>query len=587
MALTTEQVLLLNNLMYIDSGEDSPMYRPDSGQTIGEWLNSIDTSQLDDSSNYGSFMTGADWKNIISSAQNDPTIANMTIATTHVDNTDTGGGGYSAVFVSQDTGEAVVAFRGTAGGEWKDNFTGGNVTDTPQQQNALDWYRQAYDECGLDGYDVTVTGHSKGGNKSKYITLMDDTVDHCVSFDGQGFSDKFMDKYAPEIAARQGKIENHNVDYDYVNLLLNDIGKTTYYKGQDIGYGDGHGGFLENHCPNTFMKYNADGSFTMEVNPNGQAEEMKALDGFLNGYLRSLSDRERNDALELVNSFIDDAFSIKKDATAQEKLDAFMGTLMDSKYSDDLSHLLAYVIKYEQANPEFADQIKSVLKEFGMEGAVQWVEIAENVLNFEYTLEIDLPFGGKLSHTFTFDEIFAIVNGTASKMDDLMHFLKFVGFDVDPDWAIKLISEAIYRWKGIRLSADEIRKLLGIVGDVSDELGDIRVNKDGEDRKVADVSAGGASAGQIKVDLARMRSCADTLDSISRSLDRAADTVQRNAANMRFKILAAEQIREKLQSVESDIRLLETRTKTLSGGLRDAARSYETTENTNVSILST
>ena len=38
---------------------------------------------------------------------------------------------------------------------------------------------------------------------------------------------------------------------------------------------------------------------------------------------------------------------------------------------------------------------------------------------------------------------------------------------------------------------------------------------------------------------------------------------------------------------QSDIRLLETRTKTLSGGLRDAARSYETTENTNVSILST
>lgn len=583
MALTTEQVLLLNNLMYIDSGNGSPLSRPDSGQTVGEWLNSFDMSQLNDSTDYGSFINGADWKNIITSAQNDPTIANMTIATTHVDNTETGGGGYSAVFVSQDTGEAVVAFRGTAGGEWKDNFTGGNVTDTAQQQNALDWYRQAYDECGLDGYDVTVTGHSKGGNKSKYITLMDDTVDHCVSFDGQGFSDKFMDKYAPEIAARQGKIENHNVDYDYVNLLLNDIGKTTYYKGQEVG------NFLENHCPNTFMKFNSDGTFSMEVNPDGQAPEMKALDNFLNGYLRSLSEHDRTQALELVNLFIDDGFTVKdmKDASAQEKMDVFMETLMDSRYSDDMSHLLAYVIKYEQTNPEFAAQIKNVLNEFGMESAVKWVEIAESVLNFEYTLEVDLGIFGTVSHTFTFDELFAIVTGTAGAIDGLTKFLEKIGWDVDPDWAIKLISDAIYDRFGIRLTAEQIRKLLGIVGDVSDELGDIRVNKDGEDRKVADVSAGGASAGQIKVDLARMRSCADTLDSISRSLDRAADTVQRNAANMRFKILAAEQIREKLQSVESDIRLLETRTKTLSGGLRDAARSYETTENTNVSILST
>ena len=59
-----------------------------------------------------------------------------------------------------------------------------------------------------------MTGHSKGGNKAKYITLMDDTVDHCVSFDGQGFSDEFMETYSDEIAARQHKIENHNVDYD-------------------------------------------------------------------------------------------------------------------------------------------------------------------------------------------------------------------------------------------------------------------------------------------------------------------------------------------------------------------------------------
>ena len=231
MALTTEQVLLLNNLMYM-SGDGDPLYAASAyeGQTIESWLNSIDTNSLVSDKNYGSYMNGDDWNNIIEAVKSDDTLMNMTVKTTHTDWDTGGGGGYSAVFVSENSGEAVVAFRGTASNEWKDNFTGGNVTDTAQQKNALSWYKEVYEEYGLDSYDVTVTGHSKGGNKSKYIALLDDTVDHCVSFDGQGFSDKFMAQYKDQIAARQNVIENHNVDYDYVNLLLNDVGETTFYK---------------------------------------------------------------------------------------------------------------------------------------------------------------------------------------------------------------------------------------------------------------------------------------------------------------------------------------------------------------------
>ncbi|MBR4545203.1 MAG: DUF2974 domain-containing protein [Oscillibacter sp.] len=50
------------------------------------------------------------------------------------------------------------------------------MTDTAQQKNALAWYQDTYQKLGLERYEVTVTGHSKGGNKSKYITLMDDSV---------------------------------------------------------------------------------------------------------------------------------------------------------------------------------------------------------------------------------------------------------------------------------------------------------------------------------------------------------------------------------------------------------------------------
>ena len=164
--LTTEQVLLLNQLMYMNGseGKNNPMdsVSMHQGETVGQWVNSIDTTQFIDSESYGSFMTGKDWKNIITAIQNDPTICNMTVATTHTDWADGGGGGLSAVFTSDSTGEAVVAFRGTANGEWADNFTGGNVEVTAQQRNALEWYQETYRELGLDNYEVTVTGHSKG-----------------------------------------------------------------------------------------------------------------------------------------------------------------------------------------------------------------------------------------------------------------------------------------------------------------------------------------------------------------------------------------------------------------------------------------
>ncbi|WP_279279907.1 hypothetical protein [Pseudoflavonifractor sp. 60] len=42
-----------------------------------------------------------------------------------------------------------------------------------------------------------------------------------------------MKKYADQITARQSRIENLNVDYDYVNPLLNDVGESTFYKGHD------------------------------------------------------------------------------------------------------------------------------------------------------------------------------------------------------------------------------------------------------------------------------------------------------------------------------------------------------------------
>lgn len=193
--LTKEQVLLLNNLMYLSDTEPLKNIVKSDATTIEDFIGTISINKIQDNKDYGSYMTGKDWKNLINAIKSDDQLMNMQIVETHVDNGKNGGDGISAVFVQPETKEAVVAFRGTSKNEWKDNFTGGGPTDaadgvsTFQQENALEWYQS----LDLSKYEtVTVTGHSKGGNKAKYITVLDNSVDRCLSFDGQGFSDEFI-----------------------------------------------------------------------------------------------------------------------------------------------------------------------------------------------------------------------------------------------------------------------------------------------------------------------------------------------------------------------------------------------------------
>ena len=234
MPLSTEQLLLLNNLMYMTAEEPLRSITAETyqGRTVRTMIESIDIKRFDEGKNYGSYMTGTDWQQILRSIQKDERLMQMTLAQTYVDTGVGGGGGVSALFTEPGYGEAVVCYRGTAGGEWKDNFIGGGETDvldgvsTLQQKNALSWYQS----LALEDYaTVTVTGHSKGGNKAKYVTILEPSVDRCVAFDGQGFSDEFVKKYQRQIAGNQHKVRNCNVEGDYVNLLLNDVGTCEFY----------------------------------------------------------------------------------------------------------------------------------------------------------------------------------------------------------------------------------------------------------------------------------------------------------------------------------------------------------------------
>ena len=240
------------------------------------------------------------------------------------------GAGYG-VFADGDD-EMIVAFRGTTtGAEWYDNFAAANLADSAQQRAAL-----AYLEgLNLAGYEtVTVTGHSKGGNKAMYCAAVSDRVDRCVSFDGQGFSDAFAEKYARQIAERGDGIENHCAGGDYINVLLNGIGKTYYYE-------------TYNPSGNFFLNHELTAMCDDEGNmrPGAQTPEAREFGAFANAYLRALPMQWRDSTLDMLGKAM--ALLLKGDAKVAGASD-LLALLRQRRYRRELSFLLAYVIRYER-----------------------------------------------------------------------------------------------------------------------------------------------------------------------------------------------------------------------------------------------
>ncbi len=297
MALSTEQVYLLNTISYFNTPGvfDIPV-----GTEVGDIAQNILNNQSLQQSLVGDYLTPAQLESTCNSILADPQISQMTLQ--HVSNIE--GGGDQMIFTdsAQSGGqEAVVVFEGTLGGkEWYDDAIAGapdesGNTVSPLQQKALDWYESNEVQSILENYDnVTVSGHSKGGNKAKLITILNDNVDQCVSFDGQGYSDEFIENFHDEIAANQHKIQNHNNADDYVNILLNDVGETYYYEGEAVDDP------MVNHS-----------LFTLHQLPFSEHEApqnplLKELDNCLNGYLRTLNQKEKRELMDFTGDVLRD-----------------------------------------------------------------------------------------------------------------------------------------------------------------------------------------------------------------------------------------------------------------------------------------
>ena len=176
-----------------------------------------------------------------------------------------------------DLSSAVIAYKGTTGqDEWSDNAEAAIEYATTPQHEALKFAERM---VALGYKHLTVTGHSKGANHAMFTTIMCDNVEHCASFDGEGFSFNFISAYgerktderandgeppseeyyvnnssmtADRIAERAGLIYNYSLSADFVHILLNQLpgSNQIYVKGYGVN------GVPENHAPNSFFVQN-------------------------------------------------------------------------------------------------------------------------------------------------------------------------------------------------------------------------------------------------------------------------------------------------------------------------------------------
>ena len=347
--LSVQQLLYINSLLYSRSpsiyrGEDAQDF---CGCTLADFA-----SKIDPAANRNGTADETEWARVAEKILEDMHLCAVRIIDSFRD-PDTGEA--SCFLEDADEGEAIVAFRGTGKGEWRDNFIAGahmehaegDPTISPQQQKALDYLAR----IDLAPYhSVTLTGHSKGGNKAKLCALLDDRVDRCISFDGQGFSDEFFAAHKKQIDQNARKIQNHNVAGDFVNILLNDVGETTYYEGHRV-----KGNFWKNHDPSAFLS--DDGMMV----PGAQNMEMQELDMFLNSMLRCANEEQKIALLAFAG---DVTAAVRGKEASRSRL---MDVLCDSANRDQISFMLAYLLKYEHETSRITDAIESAFDRFGFE----------------------------------------------------------------------------------------------------------------------------------------------------------------------------------------------------------------------------
>lgn len=330
-----------------------------SGMTIEQILACFDeealqkleqqTGEID-----GACASGSEWASIIRYLKSSD--LNQLVLTDTMVNSN--GTTLALCFADPDnTSEAVVAFKGTSGGdEWVDNVEGLNVSDTGCQKEALDFIESLpYDS-------ISVTGHSKGGNKAMYVAITSDKVVRCVAYDGQGFSQEFVDKYWAEIEARGNNITNYSLSTDYVHALLFPVPNSNQV------YCDGYGveNIKQHHSPNSFFVTDENGNLILDENGNPQIviicedESIQMLHDFTSFVINNANDADKVEIVAFVSQLLAMVFG-----GGEMDTQAIIDFALDNP--DTLALIIAYLVKYMEVNDLSSEDIDKLLAVLGLD----------------------------------------------------------------------------------------------------------------------------------------------------------------------------------------------------------------------------
>lgn len=391
--LTNAELAVLNNLLYMEGVEQV------KNKKVSAYVKDLKDKGLENLSNPNdSFsLTVEELNNIFTSIENNPRLSNLTITSPKLDDL----GGKMVTFVDQND-NATVVFRGTASDEWPDNLLGAYQTDTKQQKEALDYIKSLpYD-------NITVSGHSKGGNKSQYVTIVTKSdselinkIDRCVAFDGQGFSPEFCELYADEIKKYNNIITLISPNDDYVNILLTQIAGNVIYTVPEISFwnkvemGD-FIGLAQEHIQNRMLAFDENGNayikvtttrepimtilheFILYLENNVTYEEKKTISNYAAGIVSKLMKGEKIDWKE-------DIITADGAASAYDIIKCFSGFVkqINPKIGDIIIGLLIKIFINGEKKPNYIAQLKTCFDVIAQEVQTTSTNVLEN--NSSYT----------------------------------------------------------------------------------------------------------------------------------------------------------------------------------------------------------
>lgn len=253
--LSNAQLAVLNSLVYMDidwNGKD--------GRRLADVIRE---ARADSGWSPGGGLSPAECEDVFRAIENSPSLAQLEIF--YKNEIDYKKYSDARVLTFRQGSHPIVVFHGTDGdAEFWDNLAGGYQSDTDAQQRALEYIQLLHEEYGFA--HISVTGHSKGGNKAMYAAVRSDYVTDCVVFDAQGFSMEFLNRYENELKAKKDSITLIAPDRSWISALLFPIaGNVIYTSTEGVDKESAKMGALPYHKTSTF--------YTVDENGNIQLRE--------------------------------------------------------------------------------------------------------------------------------------------------------------------------------------------------------------------------------------------------------------------------------------------------------------------------